>query len=162
MRGPTRVTVLRLFAVAVFAAFPLTFVRSIHLELTRVETGECASSVPWLPDTASNVSYYRTYMNTAYEFDMEEDDFRDWSRWELKEISDPITVRRYLSFSSPPPAVASNLPADELSRRADQPLRRSVRLTDGLCHVFVQDNGGGIWLAYDRRSGRAYYRSAPR
>ena len=162
MKSPTRVTVLRLFAVTVFAAFVFKFVRSIHLELTRVETGECVSSVPWLPDTASNVSYYRTYMNTAYEFDMEEDDFRDWSRWELKEISDPITVRRYLSFSSPPPAVASNLPADELSRRADQPLRRSVRVTDGLCHVFVQDNGGGIWLAYDRRKGRAYYRSAPR
>lgn len=35
--------------------------------------------------------------------DVSERGFRDWSRWELEEITQPVQIPRYLAFSTPPP-----------------------------------------------------------
>lgn len=63
--------------------------------LLHVETAENVARVHWLPTSASNVSYYKSYSFTAYEFDIPERDFRAWSYWEVRPIGKPIEVARY-------------------------------------------------------------------
>src|SRR5262245_53760868 len=69
--------------------------RGCFLALTHVETGENVDHVSWLPNSASNVSYYESYGYTAYEFDMSEDDFKKWVRYDVKPITEPFHVLRY-------------------------------------------------------------------
>lgn len=46
------------------------------------EAGEDASRVDWLPESAARICWYRSYLNTAVEFDMPEEDFLAWARSE--------------------------------------------------------------------------------
>ncbi len=39
---------------------------------------------------------------------------------------------------------------------------QSAIIKDGLYYGYTQNNGGGVWVAYDREYGRAYFRSSPR
>jgi len=71
----------RLLIYTALIALAIWLVRGAYLGFTQVESGEVVASVDWLPKSASNVSYYRSYMNTAYEFDIDEADFLKWSRW---------------------------------------------------------------------------------
>lgn len=125
------------------------------------ETGENVPSVAWLPDSASNVSYYRSHMNTAYEFDISESDFCSWSRWKVAEIEEPKTIKRYLAFF-PLVEPGANSTDAELNEFLETGSRRVARLDEGLYYGHLQKNGGGVWVAFDRKSRRAYYCSAPR
>lgn len=150
-----------LICTALFA-LGVWFVRSAYLGFTQVETAEAVKSVDWLPATASNVSYFCSYMNTAYEFDIDEAGFRQWASWEVAEISEPVRLARYLAFSSPRPVEPANPTKEEWEAFAVENGRRGITIVDGLYYGETLDNGGGVWVAYDRRSGRAYFQSAPR
>jgi len=123
----------------VVAAFACVFgyLRCYCNHLTHVETGENVQSVDWLPASATNISFYKSHSRTAYEFDIPESDFIDWAWWNLKPITKPVRVVRYYYFSSP-----------------DAP---DATVTEGLHYVIERANGGGVWVAYDRKIGRAYY-----
>src|SRR4029450_8888779 len=69
--------------------------RGCYLALTHFETAENVDRVSWLPDSASNVSYYRSYNYTAYEFDISEDEFKKWIWLDVKPITKPVEVHRY-------------------------------------------------------------------
>jgi hypothetical protein len=150
-----------LICTALFA-LGVWFVRSAYLGFTQVETGEAVRSVDWLPEAASNVSYFRSYLNTAYEFDIDEAGFREWAWWELAEISEPVRLSRYLAFSTPHPVEPTNPTKEEWEAFAVENDRRGITIVDGLYYGEQLDNGGGVWVAYDRRLGRAYFQSAPR
>ena len=150
-----------LLATTVIAA-AVWFARSAYQGFTQIEQGENASSVDWLPDKASHVSYFRSYMNTAYEFDIDEDGFRKWSRWDTAEIRDPVTITRYSYFAKPRPELASDATAAEYQAYLTTMTERSATISDGLYYGYLQSNGGGVWVAYDRETGRAYYQSSPR
>ncbi len=150
------------FFIVAFISFAIWFVYGAYRNLTDVEIGESLQSVGWLPDAATNVSYYRSYLNTAYEFDISEREFREWSRWDLTEITKPVQISRYLAFSTTLPEEPSNPTRAEIEALALAIAKRGVTIRDGLYYGYLQGNGGGVWVGYDRDSGRAYYRSAPR
>lgn len=146
----------------VVAASSLWLLRSLHHGITHTETAENVASVDWLPKTASNVSYFRSYMNTAYEFDISEEAFREWSKWNVEEIEEPVTITRYSRFATKiaePPQNASEEERETFVRAASS---QFTKIDDGLYYAHLQDNGGGVWVAYDRSMGRAYFKTAPR
>lgn len=141
-------------------AFVVLSLRGAYLGLTHVDTGENVSSVNWLPDTASNVSFYKSYSFTAYEFDIPESDFVNWSRWDLLPIDKPVSIPRYCFIDVPDSA--PNGMAQDWQALESAYARRFAKITKGLYYKYSQDNGGGVWVAYDRDARRAYYHSAPR
>ncbi len=142
--------------------FAVWFFFGAYRGLTDIEIGESVSRVDWLPEEATNVSFYRSYMNTAYEFDISERGFRDWSRWELEEITEPVRIPRYLAYSTPPAQEPRDPTSEEIEAFAWEQSNRAATIKNGLYYGYLQDNGGGIWVGYDRESGRAFYKSAPR
>ena len=143
-------------------AFAIWFFYGAYRGLTDIETGESLETVDWLPEEATNVSFYRSYMNTAYEFDISEQGFRDWSRWELEEITEPVQIPRYLAYSTPLPKEPTDPTREEIEELALEYSKRGVTIKNGLYYGYLQNNGGGVWVGYDRGAGRAYYKSAPR
>ena len=152
--------------VALVAAFPLAgwcIVDTVNVELTRVDVGENVPSVSWLPKSASNVSFYKSYSYTAYEFDIPESEFVTWSRWQLSPITEPVHVLRHCFFR------VRAMPSPEASAtyeewKAYEELRSTAGATisEGLYYEHVQSNGGGVHVAFDRKKGRAFFQSAPR
>jgi hypothetical protein len=127
--------------------------------LTRFETAENVARVDWLPQTASNVSYYRSYNYTAYEFDMSEAEFRKWMWLDVQPITRPVKVRRYSLIASSRAYPGANPAAGEYE--AWEAMREAT-VTDGLYHEHRRDDGGGVCVAYDRAKGRVFYQSNPR
>ncbi len=134
------------------------------------EVGVNISSVSWLPKEASDVSYYKTYVLTAYEFSISEDGFEKWAAryGEAKEIESVVRVARFsymesLSFPEPLPMGASESEWERHeAERARLEVLRSIAITDGLVFEIRESDGGGLTVAYDRDYGRAYFESNPR
>jgi len=124
------------------------------------EIGENKSQVKWLPVQATNVSYYKTYSWTAFEFDLAEDQFKTWaSKWDMKEIASPRALRRYTFRTLKCPKYDTN-PHGDYSTWESQ---TKVVITNGLFYQTPERaNGGGTFVAYDRDHGKAYYESHPR
>jgi hypothetical protein len=106
-----------------------------------------------------NVSYYKSYSYTAYEFDISEGDFVAWSSRNLKPITKPVTIYRYSHMTKPridpgPNASYQSLKEALAVSQAD--------ISDGLYYEHVQSNGGGMRMAYDRIKRRAYVQTSPR
>jgi hypothetical protein len=124
-----------------------------------VERGENVARVHWLPKSAANVSYYRSYKFTAYEFDIPEADFIAWSQWSLRPITSGKGVKRY-NYRD----VLAEYPGiDPYMSHADEiEARRWARISSGLYYEERWAGQGGVTVAYDRSKGRAYFQSSPR
>ena len=148
-----RFTLMRIFVVIGMIALMLGILRM----LTHAETGRGVASVDWLPATASNVSYYKSYLNTAYEFDISEANFVRWSRWKLQPITTPVEFLRCTYFLRDP---SDSGLSPTVSEAID--LSHIVQISNGLFYEERQPNGGGVEVAFDRDTGRAYFHSSPR
>ena len=125
------------------------------------DVGEHIEQVDWLPPGASDICYYKTYSYTAYEFNISESEFREWGdRWEFTEIQEPFEIWRYnLSLVESPDRSGG------YDTEAWEEYNNLVNATivDGLCYrTPPRGNGGGVYVAYDRVTGRAYFQSSPR
>lgn len=63
--------------------------------------GENLQSVKWLPDSASDISFYRSKQVQVYEFDMPSDDFRKWAEFKgmtIRRLSSTEIVSRYKAY----------------------------------------------------------------
>ena len=151
----------KLFLFVTACAFIVWFVHVAYRGFTHVEKGENVSSVGWLPRSASNVSFYKSYSFTAYEFDISESEFVKWSRWQLSPITEPVSIFRYSYFDivSPPQPNAEDDDWEAFERACGS---RWVNIRNGLYCRHFQLNGGGVCVIYDRNKGRAYYHSLPR
>jgi hypothetical protein len=136
----------------------LAFLRAVYIDLTYVETGENVEYVKWLPKSASNVSYYRSYSFTAYEFDISEADFLAWSFWKMQPITKPVSVIRY-SYTNHPPYLSQTPTSEELEQWYSQ---CHATVSNGWWYERRQSNGGGVSVAYDRKKGRAFVQTSPR
>lgn len=119
------------------------------------DRGENLAQVDWLPETASDISYYRTYNLKVSEFSMNESDFRKWaSGSNLKEITDRHDVRRFSwwEFQKTRPKQY-----DEAYFREEQ--QHIVSVTNGLFSSFRQNDGGGSYRVFDRDNNRVYFES---
>ena len=137
----------------------IAILRGCYIELTHVETAESVKRVDWLPPTASNVSYYKSYGYTAYEFEMSEADFRCWARFEVKPITSKVQINRFSYMTRDSSALDLNSP-DERWKRWEE--AGTATVTDGLYYSERRSNGGGVSLAYDRQRGRVFYQTNPR
>jgi hypothetical protein len=148
-----------LLAVTVIA-ITIAFGRAVYIGLTHVERAKNLSHVSWLPPSATNVSFYKSYNFTAYEFDISEGEFRRWASWYgVQPIGAPIRVWRYNFPDVESRDLGSDPSFDELE---EWEATRTATVTDGLGFVERRPNGGGISVAYDRTTGRAYFQSNPR
>jgi hypothetical protein len=122
--------------------------------------GANVESVSWLPADARNVSYYRTYSWTAYEFDIGEAAFRKWAagEYDLKEISEPRSIMRY-SYKNFARQWRGRRESDAYEAEKE---KHFAAITDGLYHFETWRNGGSIHVVYDRQKQKAYYQSNPR
>jgi hypothetical protein len=144
-----------------------------YRDFTRVETGEDVARVPWLPDAARRVSFYRSYSFTAYEFDIAEQQFLTWAKdqgWEVQRIErEPRSVLRYhlaagkVGAPADPPADAT---AQQMTSWQDamQTYRSAISKTieRGYFYDRRQSNGGGVTVGYDVDTARAYVQTSPR
>lgn len=129
---------------------------------TKVESGENLPSVSWLPKSATNVSYYKSYSFTAYEFEIPEADFVKWRGWKLKPIDKTVSVPRYCRMTAKLPLVGPNPTEAELCREAEAYAARSAWVADGLYYEYRQQNGGGTIVAYNRNLQKAFVWTQPR
>ena len=151
----------RLFVLVSIAAVICGLARVFYLELTRIEVGENVPSVSWLPKTATNVSYYRSYAFTAYEYEIAEDEFMKRSSRKLGAIDGTVSVPRFC-IRSRVPELGPNPTIQEMQIQAEAVAARTAHISDGWYYSSRFNNGGGVISAYDRRLKRAYFWSAPR
>lgn len=133
--------------------------RGCYIELTHVETAEGVERVDWLPPTASNVSYYKSYMYTAYEFDMSEADFKSWTWHKVKPITTNVQVNRFSYMTRDSSALDLSSPEEQWKRWEEA---GTATVTNGLYYSDRRSNGGGVTLAYDRAIGRVFFQTNPR
>jgi len=124
------------------------------------EMGENEEHVGWLPDEATNVSYYKTYSWTAYEFDISEHGFKSWAiRWDLKEIEEEKSVRRYSYIPFRMREHEERMDFEEFFAEEEKHI---ATVAGGLYDEEDWDNGGGYHVVYDRKRRRAYFQSNKR
>lgn len=123
------------------------------------EKGENLARVEWLPETASDISFYRSYSWKSWEFSMAERDFRrEWaSRYNLKEITEKQVISRFSWWDfriEKPPHDSLTFFREEKNHLAE--------VVHGLYASERWDNGGGYHIAFDRDEDRVYFQSNPR
>ena len=92
---------LAVFAVLVFN--PITLIGlwggSVYWSNKHPKIGEHMGSVAWLPRTATDISYFKSYSYTAFEFTISESEFRKWADdCELAEIRETVRIPRFNRF----------------------------------------------------------------
>ena len=132
-----------LFPILVIAGWII----SAYWSNTHPEIGVNVEQVDWLPSSASNISYFKMYSYTAYEFNITEEDFISWvGDKELAEISDPVSIERF------------NFP--ETFFRTEH---NTAEIANGLWwETPPRGNGGRTQIAFDRDIETAYYQDNPR
>ena len=151
----------RLFLLVTTVAIFLWLFLGIVRALTRVEYGVERASVPWLPQSASKISYYKSYSYTAYEFEIPEDDFVKWSGQNLSQISGPVRVPRYCLIKLPMPDVGPNPTLRQEREQLQTLAAREAVVLKGLAYTEHFHNGGGTIVAYDRQRGKGFVWHAP-
>lgn len=161
-----------LFLLAVLLLIPIALIgawlASATFSNTNPRFGEHVGKVDWLPVTATDVSFFRSYSNTAYEFQMRESEFILWAEdeldwapdFELKEIEGAFEIARYTAVTP-----QSHFDPESRDTGTGNPheLAPVAIISEGLFYrTPPRPNGGGTYVAYDRRSGRGYYQDSPR
>jgi len=129
------------------------------------DVGVNAPSVKWLPEAATNVSFYKTYSWTAYEFDIDEAGFRKWAKkLDLRPIQDAKFINRHSWREFSREANERCNETGELGAWVYPVERKHFAVVrNGLFHKHTNGvNGGQTHLVYDRDDGRAYYTSNQR
>jgi len=145
----------QLLIVVTVIACAIVSMHSLYVVLTHFRTAANVPHVDWLPDSASDVSYYKSYQFTAYEFDIPEADFVAWSWHDLKPITKPIFVERYTYRSAPYVMLSPVATQAEIDNWEEARGRHQV--FNGLFFQVRRSNGGGVTVVYDRDQGRGYF-----
>ena len=158
MRFNTKALFLTVFSVAI-VVWGMLGIR----EMSTVRTGENVDHVSWLPNSASNISYFLSYSFTAYQFQITEFEFVDWCPEELSEITAPLTISTWQARMVDTPLPNSTTTAIEHEKlvREFESLT-SVTVTNGLFYEKWYRNGGCSIYVFDRDSSVGYRQSSPR
>jgi hypothetical protein len=132
-------------------------------ETFSIRTGENVTRVDWLPQKASNVSYYLNYHFKAYEFDISEDDFLAWRPEVFYEIDEPYTILRWQARLVDYPDIPPDISATDMQAAIEEyENRTSATVSVGLLYEEWGTNGGGSVWVFDREKSRGYHRYSPR
>lgn len=152
-------TLLVVLAVIAFAVWSVLDVR----EKFSVSTGENLKRVNWLPSSASNISYYRNYHFTAYQFEMSESEFVNWCPKTLAEIEKPISISTWKTRLIDFPKPDSNTTAAQFDAMIDKyDSETTVVVKRGLFYEHWADNGGCSIYVFDRTNSMGYHQWSPR
>lgn len=122
------------------------------------EQGENQARVDWLPENASDISYYRAYSWKAWEYSMNESDFREAAtRYNLREITEEQVIPRYSWWTFRNTNNAKNY-KDFFAEES----KHYAKVRNGLFASERQADGGGFQLVFDRDQSRVYFQSNPR
>ena len=116
--------------------------------VTLSETGEQVPRVDWLKEEdASEISYYKSHVWTAYEYKTSEENFLKHANpaWRFKEIKEPVTVSRYLLMTKYKGNLCGGTPHESVAV-----------VKNGIYAEERWKNGGGYLAVYDRDTGKAY------
>jgi hypothetical protein len=105
---------------------------------------ENVKSVDWLPEVATNISYFKSYLFIAYEFTISENDFlalAEKEGWKIEQIEKLFEISRYTSGENPEGAETEAI------------------ITSGYFYEQRETDGGGISVAFDADKQRAYFQS---
>jgi len=157
MKKKTKFSKIALIAIIVVFN-PINFFLIVGWQDANPEIGMNEKKVSWLPDAATNVSYYKSYSFTAYEFDISEEDFKKWAwKWDVKKIDKPVKVGRYTRRTLLMPDDPDEVEYDEYQNEVWAKIKVGYYYTTP-----PRGNGGGTSVAYNLFTGRAYFYSTPR
>jgi len=154
----TRRDVRALYALVVLVlAFPL----AIFFFLSQApDYGENVPSVNWLPDYASNISYYRSNQVQVYEFDISPDNFKRWAEsrgMNVRRLVKEAVLSRYAAYlprdddrPAEPVAPDGRVTPEEFEEWQNT---ISIRATDGI----IADGENNETALYDPRTDKAYF-----
>lgn len=148
------------FVLAIIALF---FVgRAVLNFMNQIERGEDLAAVDWLPASASKISFAKCHNWQLFEFDISEDGFEAWAdRWDVSEISEPFYITRYTMLESDQSFLLDGNES-ELGELPEEIPEYIAVVRNGLAYGKKYSNHGGIYVAYDRDEGRAYFYSSKR
>lgn len=134
-------------AVGLLLLVVLTPVVSVLVGLFWTSKGVDVERVGWLPEEATSVTYYRSFIRTAYEFSISEAGFRAWAEARGLRPSPPRAT-----------VVVSRQYGDGMA----VPGPRQVAIDDAIAMERLDPQShGGTTAVYDRRTGRAYVLTTP-
>ena len=139
-----------LAAILVPSAFVGAMYMAVHSN-QHPDIGEGLTSVDWLPSSAKEINYIRSYSFTAYEFTITPEGFLDYAKskdWPVAKINKKEGIARYLLFF------------ESLGKKVDSDVYATIQ--DGYSYNFRQKNGGGVSVCYDLKNQRAYVAISPR
>lgn len=120
----------------------------------------------WIPPGASNVTYVRTNLSRAAEFDIPFTDFSEWCS-QMGRAVNPVTESSKITIGRANLILATKgrvkqpePPADTASETELQQWLNWSRVTlddEDYFYQEVQSNNGGLSLGYDTSEQRAYY-----
>lgn len=122
--------------------------------------GENLAKVSWLPNYATDVSYYRSKQVRVYEFQISPQDFRTWAEqngMSVQRVTNPEILSRYKAYIPTPKSEASEPEPTEiaLSVEAFQAWQNQISIT---VHSGIIAKGDEQALAiYDNITQKAYF-----
>jgi hypothetical protein len=132
----------------------IVWFREVQWSNNHPETGTKLSAVDWLPPSASDISYWKTYSWSAWEFTMNEEEFPPY---ELREIDDIQSIERFSWRESLRSRQGSDGDSWEQEER-----RHVATVRNGLFATERRKDGGGYKIVFDRETNRVYHQSNPR
>jgi len=124
------------------------------------EYGENVSSVGWLPDYASDISFYRSKQVQVYEFRIKADDFRTWASsngMNIRRLSAPEILSRYKAYipseagkSSEPAISEEAIPIEQFHEWQN---KISITVKAGI----IAEGPENAIAIYDTKTQKAYY-----
>lgn len=116
-----------------------------YQDLNRVETGENVSHVSWLPASASNVSYYRSYNFMAFEFGISEAEFLKWANGcDVTPVREPFSIPLYTRASAPLTVLPESATEDDFQRFFAENSKQSATITHGYFYEQERGRSGGF------------------
>ena len=147
-------TVALLLGVMPIVSFPL-WLSLAWYDYAHPDYGESLPEYRWRGQVLHNASYFQTYSITQVEGELSEEQFlimAKKARWELFEINEPVRIAHRASSK-----ISKFENGTEFSDKSEV-----LTITSGLEANYIQSNGGGYHVCFDRESSRLYYLSTPR
>lgn len=141
------------FLLAMAVLFPIAV---YHMLQQGPNFGENVPSVKWLPDSAYDVSFYRSQQVEIYEFSITADNFKRWAEQQgmrVRTIVDPISVSRYIAYIPDNPHLVPS--GNELTMEEFEQWQNmiSIQVNSGL-YTREPDRYTAV---YDYETRRCYY-----
>lgn len=151
LKPKTRRDIRALYIFAIFLIFlPLA---AIYRIADSPNHGEHLRTVKWLPDSASDISYYLSKQTQVYEFKISAEGFTQWAQQRgmiVRPLRNEETISRYKAYL---PAISAARKADTSERLQEWQSQISAKINQGL----IAENARNELALYDETTQRAYY-----